>query len=95
MTDFSTKAVKLSANLVGRFLIYVRQWLSDGAVTFIWQVLETVDSRIVKVLNIYFSGNDDEEDAVPSADYSFRGTSEEIDEQLSESLSKHVSSTLV
>jgi len=91
---FSTKAVKLSANLVGRFRIYVRQWLSDGAVTFVWQ-LETVDSRIVKVLNIYFSGNDDEEDAVASADCSSRGTSEEIDEQLSESLSKHVSSALV
>ena len=95
MIDFSTKAVKLSANLVGRFLIYVRQWLSDGAVTFIWQVLETVDSRIVNVLYMYFLGNDDEEDAVASADCSSRGTSEETDEQLSESLSKHVSSALV
>ena len=88
MIDFSNKAVKLSANLVGRFLIYVRQWLSDGAVIFTRQVLETVDGRIVKVLNIYFSGNDDEGDAVASADCSSRGTSEEIDEQLSESLSK-------
>ena len=94
MIDFPTKAVKLSANLVGRFLIYVRQWLSDGAVTFIWQVLETVDSRIVKVLNMYLLGND-EEDAVASGGCSSRGTSEEIDEQLSESLSKHVSSALV
>ena len=95
MSDFSTKAVKLSANVVGRFVIYVRQWLSDGAVTFIWQVSETVDSRIFKVLNIYFSGNDDEEDAVASADSSSWGTSEETDEQLSESSSKHVSSALV
>ena len=62
---------------------------------FIWQVLETVDSRIVKVLNMYLLGNDDEEDAVASDGCSSRGTSEEIDEQLSESLSKHVSSALV
>ena len=54
MIDFSTKAVKLSANLVVRFLICVRQWLSEGAVTFVWQVLETVDSRIiVEVLRIF------------------------------------------
>ena len=58
-------------------------------------MLETVDSRIVKVVNMYFLGNDDEEDAVASADCSSRGTSEETDEQLSESLSKHVSSALV
>ena len=54
MIDFSTKAVKLSANLVVRFLICVRQWLSDGAVTFVWQLLETVGSRIVKVLMIFY-----------------------------------------
>lgn len=54
MIDFPTKAVKLSANLVVRFLICVRQWLSEGAVTFVWQVLETVDSRIiVEVLRIF------------------------------------------
>ena len=44
---------------------------------------------------MYFLGNDDEEYAVASADCSSRGTSEETDEQLSESLSKHVSSALV
>jgi len=38
-----------------------------------------------------FSGNDDEEDAVGSADCSSQGTSEEIDEQLGEGLNKHVS----
>lgn len=38
-----------------------------------------------------FSGNDDEEDAVASADCSSRETSEEVDEQLGEGLSKHVS----
>ena len=42
-----------------------------------------------------FSGNDDEEDAVVSADCSSRGTSEEVDEQIDEQhgegLSKHVS----
>ena len=37
------------------------------------------------------SGNDDEEDSVASADCSSRETSEEIDEQLGEGLSKHVS----
>ena len=44
---------------------------------------------------MYLLGNDDEEDAVASGGCSSRGTSEEIDEQLSESLSKHVSSALV
>ena len=45
--------VKLPANLVGRFQIYVRQWLLVDAVTFVWQVSETGDSRIVKVLRIF------------------------------------------
>lgn len=58
-------------------------------------VLALLLRRLFLAITGPLSGNDDEEDAVASADCSSRGTSEEtdekIDEQLGEGLSKHVS----